>query len=130
MALGSLKSRTLKHRNPHGRGRLFPGSKVVRRLCFAIPSGARESIALDLKSEAGKAALAELIKSADVLVEAFRPGVAGRLGFGPEAVKAINPRIVYCSISAFGQSGPWRDKPAHDTATVAASGGTEPVTLS
>jgi crotonobetainyl-CoA:carnitine CoA-transferase CaiB-like acyl-CoA transferase len=82
----------------------------------------KESIALDLKSEAGRAALAELIKNADVLVEAFRPGVADRLGFGVEAVRALNPKIVYCSISAFGQSGPWRDKPAHDTATVAASG--------
>ena len=82
----------------------------------------KESIALDLKSEAGKAALRELIKGADVMVEAFRPGVMARLGFDQETVRELNPRLVYCSISAFGQTGPWRDRPAHDTATVAAAG--------
>jgi crotonobetainyl-CoA:carnitine CoA-transferase CaiB-like acyl-CoA transferase len=56
------------------------------------------------------------------VVEAFRPGVAKRLGIDYETLSAENPGLVYCSISAFGQTGPWRDKPAHDTATVAAAG--------
>lgn len=77
---------------------------------------------LDLKSEAGRAALWELIDRADVFVEGFRPGVIGRLGFGYEAVAARNPRIVYCSISAFGQSGPLAHHPAHDLAVQALAG--------
>ena len=100
----------------------FPWQQGGETVMFRNTQRGKESIALDLKSESGKAALRALIKSADVLVEAFRPGVISRLGFGPDAVHALNPRMVMCSISAFGQSGPWRDKPAHDTATVAASG--------
>ena len=57
-----------------------------------------------------------------MVVEAFRPGVAKRLGIDYETLTAENLGLVYCSISAFGQTGPWRDKPAHDTATVAAAG--------
>ena len=100
----------------------FPWQQGGETVMFRNTQRGKESIALDLKSEAGKAALTALIKSADVLVEAFRPGVITRLGFGPEVVHGLNPRLVMCSISAFGQSGPWRDRPAHDTATVAASG--------
>ena len=100
----------------------FPWQQGGETVMFRNTQRGKESIALDLKSEAGKAALKALIKSADVLVEAFRPGVISRLGFGPEVVHGLNPRLVMCSISAFGQSGPWRDRPAHDTATVAASG--------
>jgi crotonobetainyl-CoA:carnitine CoA-transferase CaiB-like acyl-CoA transferase len=82
----------------------------------------KESIALDLKSDAGKRALLALAKKVDIFVEAFRPGVAKRLGIDFETLSANNPGLIYCSISAFGQTGPWRDKPAHDTATVAAAG--------
>ncbi len=100
----------------------FPWAQNGESVMFRNTQRGKESIALDLKSEAGKAALTELIKHADVLVEAFRPGVMERLGFSVDNVRALNPKIVYCSISAFGQTGPWRDRPAHDTATVAASG--------
>lgn len=117
-----IKVENPKAPEPTRSGQAFPWQQGGETVMFRNTQRGKESIALDLKSEAGKAALIELIKSADVLVEAFRPGVAARLGFGPDVVKAINPRMVYCSISAFGQSGPWRDKPAHDTATVAASG--------
>jgi crotonobetainyl-CoA:carnitine CoA-transferase CaiB-like acyl-CoA transferase len=82
----------------------------------------KRSVALDLKSEAGKAALWALIDGADVLVEGFRPGVVARLGFGYQAVAARNPRIVYCSISAFGQTGALSDHPAHDMAVQALAG--------
>jgi CoA:oxalate CoA-transferase len=77
---------------------------------------------LDLKSDAGRAWLTELIRTADVFVEGFRPGVMQRLGFDYPAVSAINPAIVYCSISAFGQSGPLAHHPAHDLAVQALSG--------
>ncbi|WP_426044169.1 CaiB/BaiF CoA transferase family protein [Caulobacter sp. DWR3-1-2] len=82
----------------------------------------KRSVQLDLKSAQGQAAFWTLAKEADVLVEAFRPGVVDRLGVGYEAVKAVNPGIVYCSISAFGQTGPYRDRPAHDLAVEALAG--------
>jgi crotonobetainyl-CoA:carnitine CoA-transferase CaiB-like acyl-CoA transferase len=80
------------------------------------------SFVLDLKSEEGKARLWDLIAEADVFVEGFRPGVMARLGFDYAAVAARNPRIVYTSISAFGQSGALAHHPAHDMATQAMAG--------
>jgi crotonobetainyl-CoA:carnitine CoA-transferase CaiB-like acyl-CoA transferase len=82
----------------------------------------KKSFCVNLKSPEGREALLKLCESADVFVEAFRPGVVDRLGVGYDAVTARNPRIVYCSISAFGQSGPYRDRPAHDLATEALAG--------
>ncbi|MEY2926892.1 MAG: hypothetical protein RL367_1369, partial [Pseudomonadota bacterium] len=72
----------------------------------------KKSIVLDLKSEAGKTRLWQMIDQADVFVEGFRPGVMKRLGFDYDAVAARNPRIVYCSISAFGQDGALATHPA------------------
>jgi crotonobetainyl-CoA:carnitine CoA-transferase CaiB-like acyl-CoA transferase len=77
---------------------------------------------LDLKSDEGRTALWTLIKTADVFVEGFRPGVMARLGFDYAAVSARNPRIVYCSISAFGQTGALAHHPAHDMAVQAMAG--------
>lgn len=82
----------------------------------------KRSIRLNLKSEAGREVLMRLAERSDVLVEAFRPGVADRLGVGWDAVRARAPRLVYCSISAFGQDGPYRGRPAHDLATEALAG--------
>lgn len=89
---------------------------------FANLNRGKESVVLDLKSDAGKAALGDLIASADLFVEGFRPGVMQRLGFDYAAVRALNPRIVYCSISAFGQEGALARHPAHDLAVQALSG--------
>ena len=82
----------------------------------------KTSRALDLKAGAGRAALWELAEAADVFVEGFRPGVMARLGFGYDAVAARNPGIVYCSISAFGQTGALAHHPAHDMAVQALAG--------
>ncbi len=82
----------------------------------------KKSVVLDLKSEHGKARLWELIGGADVFVEGFRPGVMKRLGFDYAAVSARYPRIVYCSISAFGQEGAMAHHPAHDMAVQALAG--------
>ena len=82
----------------------------------------KAAVTLDLKSPAGTAALWALLADADVLVEGFRPGVMARLGFGYADVTARHPGIVYCSISAFGQSGPMADHPAHDMGVWAESG--------
>jgi crotonobetainyl-CoA:carnitine CoA-transferase CaiB-like acyl-CoA transferase len=82
----------------------------------------KKSVALNLKTDAGREILLKLAETADVLVESFRPGVAERLGIAYDAVKRRAPRLVYCSISAFGQNGPLRDKPAHDLAVQALAG--------
>ena len=82
----------------------------------------KQSLCLNLKHAEAREALLRLAETADVFIEAFRPGVVDRLGVGYAAVSARNPRIVYCSISAFGQDGPYRDIPAHDLATEAYAG--------
>jgi len=82
----------------------------------------KRSVVLDLKSASGMESLVALLAEADVLVEAFRPGVMARLGLSYADLEVRFPRLVYCSISAFGQSGPWRDKPAHDLAIQALAG--------
>ena len=82
----------------------------------------KESLVLDLKAPAGKAICLELLKSADVFVENFRPGTAERLGIGCETLRTLNPKLIYCSISAFGQSGPYAEKPGFDTLGQAMSG--------
>ncbi len=77
---------------------------------------------LDLQADAGRARMAELCDSADVLVESFRPGVAARLGIGPDELRARNPRLVYCSLSGYGQDGPWAQAPGHDIGYESAAG--------
>jgi crotonobetainyl-CoA:carnitine CoA-transferase CaiB-like acyl-CoA transferase len=82
----------------------------------------KRSIVLDLKSELGKEALWRLIDTADVVIENFSPGTIARLGFGHEAVRARNPRIVYASISGFGQRGPGASRTAYDLIVQGMSG--------
>jgi crotonobetainyl-CoA:carnitine CoA-transferase CaiB-like acyl-CoA transferase len=74
----------------------------------------KKSLGLNLKTEQGRSILWKLIERADVLIENFRPGVLDKLGFGYAAVAKANPRAVYCSISGFGQTGPYRDRPGYD----------------
>lgn len=74
----------------------------------------KRSVVLDLKSDAGRARALELAAGADVVVEGFRPGVVSRLGVGEAAVRAVNPSVVYCSVSGFGQTGPYAAVPGHD----------------
>ena len=82
----------------------------------------KRSLKINLKDPDARTLFHALAKTADVLVESFRPGVAARLGIGYPALSALNPRLVYCSISAFGQDGPLRDRPAHDLAIQAMAG--------
>src|SRR4030043_2102925 len=74
----------------------------------------KRGIALNLKTKEGKEIVLKLAKEADVLMENFVPGAMDRLGLGYEALSQLNPRIVYFSISGFGQSGPYRDRPAYE----------------
>ena len=89
---------------------------------FAHLNRNKESLLLDLKTAQGKEICLELLKTSDVFIENFRPGTTERLGLGYETLRALNPRLVYCSISAFGQSGPYVDKPGFDTLGQAVSG--------
>ena len=99
---------------------------------FLTQGSNKRSITLDLKQEAGREILKRLVKGADVLVENYRPGAFAALGLGYEALSAINPRLIYCSISAFGQDGVRREQTAYDhviqaTSGIMASTGTEEV---
>ncbi|MDQ0314438.1 CaiB/BaiF CoA transferase family protein [Amorphus orientalis] len=82
----------------------------------------KRSIALDTKDEDDLKVFNELIAGADVFIQNFRPGVADKLNVGEDTLRAINPKIIYCAISGFGQSGPAKDRPAYDTVAQAASG--------
>jgi len=81
---------------------------------FLMQNAGKRSLGLDLKHPDGQAIFRRLAERADVLVENFRPGVLERLHFGAEALRSINPRLVYCAISGFGRDGPLRDRPAYD----------------
>ena len=89
---------------------------------FIAANAGKKSIVLDLKNPAQLEVARRLVAKSDVLLENFRPGVMTRLGLGPEAVKQLNPELVYCSVSGYGQSGPLRDWPAIDNIVQATSG--------
>jgi crotonobetainyl-CoA:carnitine CoA-transferase CaiB-like acyl-CoA transferase len=89
---------------------------------FALLNRGKRSIALDLKAAGALARLRPLLQRADVVIEQFRPGVMERLGLGYEALKALNPGIIYCAVTGWGQTGPKADVAAHDLNYVAESG--------
>ena len=78
---------------------------------FLAVNRGKRSLTLDLKKAEGRRILRVLLDRADVVVENFRPGTMDRLGFGPEVVRGRNPRIVYASISGYGEDGPWGGRP-------------------
>ncbi len=82
----------------------------------------KKSVALNLKDERCRRAVRELARQVDVVVEGFRPGTMDRLGVGHQTLRSLNPRLVYCSISGFGQDGPYRDRPGHDINYLALAG--------
>ncbi|WP_323009055.1 CoA transferase [Paracoccus sp. (in: a-proteobacteria)] len=89
---------------------------------FTLNNRGKQSLALDLKVPEDLALAKAIAARVDVMVENFRPGVAARLGLGAETLRAENPRLIYCSISGFGQQGPFRDLPAYDLVVQAMSG--------
>ncbi|MGV6874247.1 CaiB/BaiF CoA transferase family protein [Pseudochelatococcus sp. B33] len=89
---------------------------------FTLNNRGKKSLALDLKKPEDLAIARAIAARVDVVVENFRPGVAARLGLGAEALRTANPRLIYCSISGFGQQGPFRDLPAYDLVVQAMSG--------
>ncbi len=97
-------------------------NKAEMGISFLAQNAAKKSVTLDMKHEHGKVLLKKLVRTADVLVENFRPGVMDRLGLGYEILKAENPRLIYCAISGFGQDGPRRNDPAYDQIVQGISG--------
>ena len=82
----------------------------------------KESISINLKTQAGKDLVYDLIRNADIVIEGWRPGVASRLGVDYSSLKKINDKLIYCSISGYGQNGPWADRTGHDINYLASSG--------
>lgn len=82
----------------------------------------KESITLNLKDEKSVQKIKALVKEYDIVLEQFRPGVMDRLGLGYEQLKEVNPKIIYCSLTGFGQTGPYRDRPGHDINYVSLAG--------
>ena len=89
---------------------------------FRSSNRGKKSVVIDLKAEAGQAVLHKLVEKTDVLIEGFRPGVTARLGADFETLRAINPRLVYCSLSGWGQDGPYAQVSGHDLNYIARNG--------
>ena len=116
MLLADMGAEVIKLEIP-GRGddsREFPPFKGGESLYYVNLNRGKRSITLNLKHPEGKRVLLELAKRCDVLLENFRPGTMDRLGLGYEVLRDVNPRLVYASISGFGQTGPYRDRPGYD----------------
>jgi CoA:oxalate CoA-transferase len=124
MLLAELGARVIKIEHPDGGddSRCFEPFCQGRSAYFASLNRGKESIALDLKDEGDRVVFLRLIRRADVLVENFRPGTMERLGLGYEKLREKNPGLIFASVSGFGQTGPWRHKPAYDLIVQALSG--------
>ncbi|WP_044874548.1 CoA transferase [Pseudomonas sp. LFM046] len=98
------------------------GSRSLGASVFAMFNRGKRSLALDLGNAADREVFLDLVRGCDAVVEGFRPGVMSRLGLGYEALAKVNPAIVLCSISGFGESGPYADRPGHDLNYLALAG--------
>lgn len=120
MMMADLGADVLKIESPAGSN---PHGLSGARDAAASPTNRnKRSIVLNLKSDEAKGVFRELVRTADVLVEGYRPGVMSRLGLGYEELRGINPRLIYCAMSGFGQDGPYRMRPAHDMNFMALTG--------
>lgn len=97
-------------------------SKKNMGISFLAQNAGKKSVTLNLKHPEGKKLLKQLVETADVLVENFRPGVMNRLELGYDVLREVNPKLIYCAISGFGQDGPWLHRPAYDQIIQGASG--------
>ncbi|MFC4070996.1 CaiB/BaiF CoA transferase family protein [Actinoplanes subglobosus] len=119
MVLADLGADVVLVERPGGNGPAGPPPGPMQR--------GRRTVTVDLKSEAGVAELLSLIEKADVLVEGFRPGVAERLGFGPEVCERLNPRLIYARMTGWGQDGPLAPAAGHDIDYIAIAGALDPL---
>jgi alpha-methylacyl-CoA racemase len=115
LMLAEAGAEVIKIERPGGEDmRRFPPAVDGESAPFALLNRGKTGLTLDLKSEADRAKLMPLIARADILIEQFRPGVLARLGLSYEDVRKRNPRLIYCSISGYGQSGPRAGEAGHD----------------
>jgi CoA:oxalate CoA-transferase len=124
MMLADMGAEVVKIETP-GQGDPLRGQGVIRdglSWYFAAFNRNKKSVTLNLRNDEGRAALARLIERSDVLVENYRPGVLTAMGFDEARLKALNPGLVVCSLSGFGDSGPYRDRPSFDFIAQAMSG--------
>ena len=124
MLLGDLGAEIIKVEPPSGDQTRSWAPPYINGMSayFLSANRNKRSIVLDLKSEGGKEVLGRLVRTADVLIENFRPGTLAKLGFDYETVRGINPEIIYCSLSGYGQSGPQKNWPGYDLTVLASSG--------
>ena len=112
MMLADMGAEVIKVEDPgYSMGMLLDHEKHA---AYDYLSRNKKSIALNLKSAEAKEVFHKLAADGDVIMEAFRPGVAKRLGVDYQTVSKLNPRVIYCSLTGFGQDGPYRDMPGHD----------------
>ena len=124
LLLADLGATVLKIEDTQGGdyARYFPPLGGSMSAVFAALNRDKRGLALNLKLPAARVVLLRLVDRADVLVESFRPGVMARLGLGPETLAARNPRLIYCAISGYGQTGPLTEKAGHDFNYMALAG--------
>jgi alpha-methylacyl-CoA racemase len=123
LMLAEAGARVVKIERPGGEEmRQFPPMWDGESASFALLNRGKELMTLDLKNEAERARLMPLLQTADILVEQFRPGVMARFGLGYDDLRKINPRLIYCSISGYGQSGPRAQEAGHDINYIGNSG--------
>jgi len=127
MLLGDLGAEVLKIEAPGvtefmGSTRSLQGEENRKQAAYYAPDRNKRSIVVNLKSEAGREIFYRLSQHADVIVEGFRPGVAKRLGIDYETISKLNPNIIYCSLSGYGQDGPYHAFPGHDINYISMAG--------
>jgi len=112
MVLADMGADVIKIEDPRYQMGMLPDQE--KQAAYDFLSRNKKSIALDLKTAEARGIFHKLATDADVVMEAFRPGVAKKLGVDYNTISKLNPRIVYCSLTGFGQDGPYRDLPGHD----------------
>ncbi|MDY6854955.1 MAG: CaiB/BaiF CoA-transferase family protein [Thermodesulfobacteriota bacterium] len=124
MMLADLGAEVLKIEEPKVGDymRWLPPKLKNENAIFLIANRNKKSMTLNLREEKGKEILCKLVKEYDVLFESFRPGVMDRLGVGYERLKEINPRLVFCSSTGYGQDGPYKSRPGHDMNYISVAG--------
>ena len=124
MILADLGAEVLRVEAPHRPDpvRLFPPFDGDTSAWHAVLNRSKRSIALDLKQPAAVEVVKRLLQSYDIVLEQFRPGVMDRLGIGYESLRAVNPRLIYCALTGYGQTGPYRDRAGHDINYLALAG--------
>ena len=98
------------------------GNPLERDIAYRVWNRGKKSVAIDLKQPEGLTAVMSQVQQADVVLESFRPGAAESLGVGYSQLRGINPQVVYCSISAYGSTGPWAGRHGYESLVAASSG--------